>query len=594
MFKNLILKIMALIVLVVSANYLPSFSLPNSWRTYQTYYQSYGVGLSVEKINSDNYRDIIVCSPYDDGHGIYYLNNGSGGFLLPYTNFAYDGCMRQAKLGQLNPNLPIYDPLRKEYALCNFDGRVDVYRQEIYGLFPNQYIYPPGISFFRWLDWGKAYGSNYEDLACRNYSDNYVYIYRNNSGLLETTPSTIDVGNSSADNSYIELVELDNIYDQFQIYDDLVCIVNYDIKVFHNNSGSFSLSQTISVLGPKYFKLGDLDNDGYNDLVTATATNVKVYKNLHNGTFDDNTGNFQIISGRGLIVALGELNYDGNLDLVTYCPSDNYLYGHLGLGNGTFDTDWYWRGDYIEYSLGTAPSLILADIHGKGGQSIFLGKMAFWWYYADNADEMPCPPKRLSVINYGGNPKLIWDANTEDDINHYDIYRRYYEDAQPVTDWENIGSVSHPTHEFIDYNTLYYNNKDHYARYFVRAIDHDFDPTALMSLPSNTVIFYCYIPCSDGEITIMDGVIPEKPCLVIAPNPFNQTTNLLYQVSETCLVRLSIFDISGKIITKIVDEVHSEGEYSCQFDGSNLPSGIYFVSFFTQNYSITQKLLLLR
>jgi hypothetical protein len=78
------------------------------------------------------------------------------------------------------------------------------------------------------------------------------------------------------------------------------------------------------------------------------------------------------------------------------------------------------------------------------------------------------------------------------------------------------------------------------------------------------------------------------------PNPFNPTTTITYQIPTEGKVLLKVFDILGKEVAVLVDEYKSEGRYSVDFDGSNLPSGIYFYTLKAGNYVSTKKLILMK
>ncbi|MDZ7766259.1 MAG: T9SS type A sorting domain-containing protein [Melioribacteraceae bacterium] len=60
------------------------------------------------------------------------------------------------------------------------------------------------------------------------------------------------------------------------------------------------------------------------------------------------------------------------------------------------------------------------------------------------------------------------------------------------------------------------------------------------------------------------------------PNPFNPTTSIKYQVSSSEKVILKVYDILGREIKTLVNEVKSPGSYEVQFDASQLASGVYF------------------
>jgi hypothetical protein len=63
------------------------------------------------------------------------------------------------------------------------------------------------------------------------------------------------------------------------------------------------------------------------------------------------------------------------------------------------------------------------------------------------------------------------------------------------------------------------------------------------------------------------------------PNPFNQLTIINYQLLINCQLKLDIYDITGKLIKTLINQRKNTGNYNIKFDGSNLPSGIYFYRF---------------
>ena len=95
------------------------------------------------------------------------------------------------------------------------------------------------------------------------------------------------------------------------------------------------------------------------------------------------------------------------------------------------------------------------------------------------------------------------------------------------------------------------------------------------------------------------GIIPKDFILEQNyPNPFNPETKIKYQVplrkGGSGVVMLKIFDITGKEIAILVNQKQNAGTYEVIFDGSNLPSGIYFYQLRVGTYSETKKMLLIK
>ncbi|MCX6164773.1 MAG: T9SS type A sorting domain-containing protein, partial [Ignavibacteriae bacterium] len=77
------------------------------------------------------------------------------------------------------------------------------------------------------------------------------------------------------------------------------------------------------------------------------------------------------------------------------------------------------------------------------------------------------------------------------------------------------------------------------------------------------------------------------------PNPFNPTTNIKYQITNSSFVSLKVFDILGKEIESLVNEKQEAGIYVMSFNGSDLSSGIYFYSLFVDGNKIDTKRMIL-
>jgi hypothetical protein len=78
------------------------------------------------------------------------------------------------------------------------------------------------------------------------------------------------------------------------------------------------------------------------------------------------------------------------------------------------------------------------------------------------------------------------------------------------------------------------------------------------------------------------------------PNPFNPSTNIQYAISSRQLISLKVYDILGNEIATLVNEEKSAGQYEVEFDGTGLPSGIYFYQIKADSFIETKKMILLK
>ncbi|MBI5475480.1 MAG: T9SS type A sorting domain-containing protein [Ignavibacteriales bacterium] len=78
------------------------------------------------------------------------------------------------------------------------------------------------------------------------------------------------------------------------------------------------------------------------------------------------------------------------------------------------------------------------------------------------------------------------------------------------------------------------------------------------------------------------------------PNPFNPVTDIRYQISEISHVKLVIYDVLGREVATLVDEMQDAGFKSVSWDASKIPSGVYFYKLIAGNYVATKKMILIR
>ncbi|MFZ1320098.1 MAG: T9SS type A sorting domain-containing protein [Ignavibacteria bacterium] len=78
------------------------------------------------------------------------------------------------------------------------------------------------------------------------------------------------------------------------------------------------------------------------------------------------------------------------------------------------------------------------------------------------------------------------------------------------------------------------------------------------------------------------------------PNPFNPKTVINYEIQNTELVSLKVFDVLGNELMTIINKRQNAGAYSVDFDGSNFSSGVYFYRLEAGKFSVTKSMILLK
>lgn len=78
------------------------------------------------------------------------------------------------------------------------------------------------------------------------------------------------------------------------------------------------------------------------------------------------------------------------------------------------------------------------------------------------------------------------------------------------------------------------------------------------------------------------------------PNPFNPSTEIVYEVPAPQKVRLTVFDIMGREICVLADGFQAAGRHRVSFQAGSLASGVYLYRIETPDRSVVKKMLLMR
>ena len=78
------------------------------------------------------------------------------------------------------------------------------------------------------------------------------------------------------------------------------------------------------------------------------------------------------------------------------------------------------------------------------------------------------------------------------------------------------------------------------------------------------------------------------------PNPFNPSTSIKFDIPVSGFVSIKVFDVSGKEVYSIVNEVRSAGRHEVTFNASGLSSGVYYYRIASGNFNDIKKMILVK
>lgn len=78
------------------------------------------------------------------------------------------------------------------------------------------------------------------------------------------------------------------------------------------------------------------------------------------------------------------------------------------------------------------------------------------------------------------------------------------------------------------------------------------------------------------------------------PNPFNPSTKFTYELSKTGLVSIKVYDLLGREVATLVNEIKPAGSYPVTWDATGFGTGVYFYKMQTGSFTITKKMILMK
>ena len=78
------------------------------------------------------------------------------------------------------------------------------------------------------------------------------------------------------------------------------------------------------------------------------------------------------------------------------------------------------------------------------------------------------------------------------------------------------------------------------------------------------------------------------------PNPFNPTTKINYSIATSGDVNISVYSITGELVTTLVQEFKPAGRYTVEFNANDLTSGVYIYKITAANYGMAKKMIVLK
>jgi hypothetical protein len=246
----------------------------------------------------------------------------------------------------------------------------------------------------------------------------------------------------------------------------------------------------------------------------------------------------------------------GEFSLLQLSNGDILMFASAGPSQGNlevlrFDKDWHfleqkWLLDSAYYSNGTATDgryffvayLDWKQAHGQAGQNVRLAAFDTQWNLVDNV---------------------------------------------ALTDVQSMGNFSYGegTSIVLLGNRLY-------VSYNIVTLD------SLTGLPENSIAYVDVFELNQTSVVQRPSTLEGFSLEQNYPNPFNLATTITFKLPSRQYTTLKLYDIQGREVATLVNEVKPQGTYTVHWDATGISSGVYFYQLQAGSLSESKKLLLLR
>jgi hypothetical protein len=308
----------------------------------------------------------------------------------------------------------------------------------------------------------------------------------------------------------------------------------------------------------------------------------------------------------GPITSSGDINGDGKTDFIIYGSDSSggrYKYfTKVFLGNSNFDLTP--AVTYYNDSVGFNGMYIIRDVNGDGKDDFLMSAYdnAYPYYYGNSILWGSFPIDTIQDVGLNTQNThidLVTDAGDINGDGYNDLFVRTDNglDIKSAKIWLGGKKMPYKPDKNADY-AWYDNDFDSSQPTYglcrqITAVG-DVNGDKVNDICIQRIPYGAHDDCTQGTIFIFRGDTSAKVTSVASnqngiptsyvleepyPNPFNPSTMISWQLAVSGRITLKVFDITGKEITQLLDEVQSAGKHKMEFNAENykLSSGVYFL-----------------
>lgn len=468
--------------------------------------------------------------------------------------------------------------------------------------------------------------ANFDSLQRFDYpSFDAIAVDFNNDGAIDIVSATGRViynDGAGSFNSYEEIEELNGLkylvdVNNDQILDIITSTADAANVFLGDSAGDYHFHQNIYSVGGLIIAKGDINGDGFIDLIAKDAWGWNGQNNLWSKLINDGSGKFIIDSSTTYLenyiseADLVDMDKDGDLDLVLLNtwpsdPSTQFAGAFIYYNNGTGVFESYAQvpfriiiPPYFDNSISDLRQLFIVDYDLNGlnditGFGSVEGGLIILQDVDGNFDG-------FEETMFGGAENFAFFTSGDiDGNNRLDLIVSNWQICIECGDSGEVRMENYLNFNPIDFwsdssrnwSTLGNRSDVGVAVVPVAAdVDNDGDLDIIHTGYPTTVTYNENLITSVKE----QNALPTSFSLSQNyPNPFNSITKISYNLPSSGVVKLTVYNVLGEKIKLLVNNYQSSGNHTVSFDASIFPSGLYLYIIKFNGKQIVKKMIHLK